>query len=464
MSTHVQYQEGSLKELWKTSFPLMMSWLSVMMMGFIDRLYLANYSLDALNSAVKAGTMAWAFIYALEILCEMSEVFVAQYNGAKQYKKLGRPVWQMLWVSLVSFAFFIPFGYWGREILFPTSPTIGMEGDYFGTLMYFAPAYGLIGACTAFFIGQGRTALITGVVVVANIINLVLDPLFIFGWEGYVPEMGIKGAAIATGIGSLAQGLILFAFFIRRKNRETLGAADYHFDRQLLRKCLRVGAPVALCMTLELLGWGFFYNIMSLASPTHILVAGLCQSILILFFFFGIGMEKGITAIAGNLIGAKLHHKIPNLMSSARTLIGIFTLLTAIPFVLYPDLFLDWFLNNKQTLEMGHGPAVAGDIAGIRPILYAGLVITWFYLLTENTRMAYNAPLMAAGDTLFIMGTNVTLVWFCLLVPTYLWVISYGADPLESLYVWTFYGVIACAAPMLRYWYGSWKERTLIEA
>src|SRR5271154_819728 len=93
------HPEGSIRELWRISFPLMISTFASLLMIFTDRIFLARYSLSDLNASVTAGTLAWAIISGLGMITAMSEVFVAQYNGAKRYDKLGAPVWQMIWFA-----------------------------------------------------------------------------------------------------------------------------------------------------------------------------------------------------------------------------------------------------------------------------------------------------------------------------------------------------------------------------
>src|SRR3989344_2976794 len=112
-SSLTKYPEGSIRELWSVSFPLMISSLASLFMIFTDRIFLSRYSVEALNASVNAGTLAWALMAGFAMVTAMSEVFVAQYNGAKQYHRLGRPVWQMIWFSLFSFALFIPMAIWG---------------------------------------------------------------------------------------------------------------------------------------------------------------------------------------------------------------------------------------------------------------------------------------------------------------------------------------------------------------
>src|ERR1700733_6336679 len=105
-----KYAPGSLRELWSIAFPLMLSSFSFLAMIFVDRLFLARYSPEAMSAAVTSGTAAWSFIGSGIILAAMSEVFVAQYNGAGIKKRLGEPVWQMIWFSLATFLLYVPIG------------------------------------------------------------------------------------------------------------------------------------------------------------------------------------------------------------------------------------------------------------------------------------------------------------------------------------------------------------------
>ena len=90
-------------------------------MIFTDRLFLARYSLDALNAVANAGTLAWALMGGVGMITAMSEVFVAQLNGAKLYGRIGVPVWQMIWLSLMSYVIFAPLAFFADRIFwFPS--------------------------------------------------------------------------------------------------------------------------------------------------------------------------------------------------------------------------------------------------------------------------------------------------------------------------------------------------------
>ncbi|MCI0618045.1 MATE family efflux transporter, partial [bacterium] len=151
------YPEGSIRELWKISLPLMISTLASLFMIFTDRIFLAHYSIEALNASVNSGTFAWALMAGIGMITAMAEVFVAQYNGARHYKRLGVPVWQMVWFALFSTFFFLPIAIWGAPAIFGGDRYADLEIGYFRLLMIFSPGYALMMALSGFFIGRGKT-------------------------------------------------------------------------------------------------------------------------------------------------------------------------------------------------------------------------------------------------------------------------------------------------------------------
>ncbi|MBS4168653.1 MATE family efflux transporter [Parachlamydia sp. AcF125] len=456
---HITYTSGNLKEVWKTSLPLMFSWLSVVLMTFVDRLYLARYSTSALNSTVTSGTIAMAFTYGLQTLCEMGGVLVAQYNGAQQYRQIGPVIWQVLWITLFSFVFFIPLSFWGSDFLFANSSQGILEKEYFSNLVLFGPALGLLGSISGFYIGRGFTSVITKVVIVGNISNVFLDPLLIFGWGETFPAMGIKGAAIATGISWVMQGLILFLCFIRANNQKIFDASAWRLDPKLLRDCLKIGLPTTLFIVLEIGGWGIFYMMMRDAGPTHILVSGICQSILILFVFVGCGVQKGVAAIAGNLIGAQKTEHLNQLMWSGVSIITGYFLLTCIPLIFFPDFMISCFLQNSGSVE---GATMVADLENLRPLLHFGLACTCIYLYLEDLRMVFSGILLGAGDTFFLMVSGVLAVWLFLLIPSYVIIVHSQASVEVSIGIWVFYSLSALLIPLYRFYFGKWRERKVI--
>ena len=455
---------GNVKELWKISFPMMISFMSMAIMLFIDRIFLAYYSTSALNAAVQAGTLAWGFILGWMVLTTMSEVFVSQYNGAKEYTKIGRPVWQMIWLCIFSLIFFIPMAIWGGNLFYHTDPSTLQEREYFRYFMYAGPIYALIPAIGGFFIGQGKTRIMQWLAVLGNIVNITLDPLFIFGVPGIIPEMGVIGAAIATNMGTLIQVIILMFLLLNKENQRQFATNDYKIYPSLFLKTLKVGMPPALFAMLELLGWALFYHMMVIIGPVHILVSSICQSILLLFIFFGMGLEKGAIALTGNFIGSGNSDKVYNIFGSAIKLSTWYFLINLVFLVLLPDPLINWFFNNPEALAKGLDlETLTISIEEIKTLVRTGLIFICFYIFFENLRWTINGMLTAAGDTLFLLISGTLAVWGLMIIPTYFFIVLPKAHIYYAFGIWVLYSGLACLIAFLRLILGAWKKKDLID-
>lgn len=461
-----EIQTGSTKELFKLSLPLMISFMSIFVMIFVDRIFLSYYSPEALNAATSAGTFSWSLILAWTTLATLAEVFVAQHNGAKQYKMLGKPVWQMMWLGLISFLFFIPMGLWGSSFFYGEPSVFNYEHQYFKWTMFFSPISVFLAALTAFFIGQGKTSIIKWLALIGNIVNVALDPILIFGVKGWISPMGVSGACISTGIGICVQLVIILFLFLSKQNKASYGTNEYRFDKPLFFRCIRVGLPPALFVFVELLGWALFYLMMSYVSPRHLLVSSVCQSILLLFVFFGLGIEKGAAAVAGNLIGAKKTENVRNVLFSGCRLISIFSIVICFFFVICPDFLINWFFKNPESFEATNEQlSLLQDkeqLEAIKASIRFCLIFTGIHMIIEYGKWLINGVLTAAGDTFFLMVTGALCVWLFLLTPTYFFVVKMQAPIEFAISIWTFYSCTGCLVMLFRYRQGKWKKKSLL--
>ncbi|MBS0625372.1 MAG: MATE family efflux transporter [Verrucomicrobia bacterium] len=450
-----RYPPGSVRELWSISMPLMISTLASLFMIFTDRIFLAHYSIAALNASVTAGTLAWALMIGVGMITAMSEIFVAQYNGAKQYHRLGVPVWQMIWFSFFSLAFFIPVAIWGAPLFFKGSIYAEMEIEFFRWLMFFGPSYALMTTFSGFFIGRGKTKMLVWLAVGANMINIALDRALIFGIPGIVPEMGIKGAAIATCFGYMFEASMLAALFLRKENRLHYGASSYKINWEEMKKCCKVGFPQGIFCSLEVFGWAVFYWLMTELSETHITISSICQSFTILLSFFCDGLSRGAAAVAGNLIGAKQRQLVSKVLKSGVFLLVIFNLIVGIFLVVDPD-------DTVRLLFLEQGTTGPVDIV-FQGSLKICLIYAFLYLFFEGMRWLLSGLLIAAGDTMFLLIAGSLSVWFCLLLPIY-WIVVKGNLSVD--YAWGM-TVVYSALLLLAYWvrfkYGAWQKIDLID-
>lgn len=449
-----RYPVGSIRELWSISLPLMISTLATLFMIFTDRIFLAHYSVGALNATVNAGTLAWALMAGIGMVTAMSEVFVAQYNGAKKYDRLGIPVWQMIWFSLFSFLFFIPLSIWGAPAIFSGDHYAGMEITYFRWLILFGPSYALMTAFAGFFIGRGKTRVMILLAIVANVINILLDWVLIFGVPGWVPEMGIQGAAMATCFGYFFEAAVLAYLFLGKENRASYGTGNWQLNWEEMKKCWRVGVPQGIFCALEIFGWAVFYWMMTSLGEKHITVSSICQSFAILLSFYCEGLSRGAAAVAGNLIGARQHDLVSKVLRSGFFLLVFFALVTSVFLVIDPvDTVRVLFFEHLDSFDVS-----------LQESLHICMIFTFIYMFFDGLRWVFSGLLVAAGDTLFLLVVGSLSVWVFLLAPVYLIVVK-NALPVE--FAWglaVVYSSVFFVIYWLRFKQGAWRKIDLIAA
>lgn len=442
---------GSMRELWALSFPLMLSLMSSSLMFFWDRLLLAQFSIDAHNAATLAGT--WVTFLQFPFLCTtcIAEVFVGKYNGAGQEKKIGKPVWQMIWLSLFSTLIFIPLGCVAGTTLFADSPYAFLEMEYFRYMMAFGPIFCLSSALSTFYIGRGCVKFVTVTIIGANILNTVLAYAFIFGIESYLPAMGIAGAALATGISQLIQTLVLFFDFIRPAYRERFGTGQFRFAKDEFIKCIRLGLPSSLAHTIEILAWAVFFRMLMSAGEEHFTVVSIAQSIFFLFTFLTEGISKGATAIASNLIGAGKWKELWQLLYSGIKFYIIIFVVFGILFFINPSPLIHLFFNDEQSVS-----------PQMYELITSCCMWVWVFFLFDGIHWLVVGLLTAAGDTKFVLKAGSCSVWIFALLPTYLIIILMEKTPDMAWAITAFYGLMVCSIYLIRFYSMRWKDNLAI--
>lgn len=457
MGALTKHPLGSVRELWTLSWPLMISSLASLLMIFTDRIFLSRYSLDALNASVNAGTLAWAIMVGVGMVTAMSEIFVAQYNGAKRYDRIGVPIWQMIWVSIFSFALFIPLGMWGAGPFFAGESFADLEMIYFRSLMFFGPSYALTTALAGFFIGRGKTAVMIWLAIVTNLINIILDWILIFGIPGWVPEMGIQGAAIATCTGYFFEAAILLFLFLSPENREKYQTNAWQIDWEEMKKCFRVGMPQGIFCGLEIFGWSLFFWMMTSLGTLHITISSICQSFTILLSFFCDGLSRGAAAVTGNLIGANKTELIHRVLRAGAILLLIFSLCTCLFLVVDPqDTVRILFLNGFDSAKNLSDPSF---LIALKFCMFCAFI----YMFFEGFRWLLSGILVAAGDTLFLLITGSVSVWIFLLVPIYLCVVRNKLAVEWAWVITVLYSMLLLIVYWIRFKRGAWREIRIIQ-
>ena len=383
-------------------------------------------------------------------IASIAEVFAGQFNGAKEYFKAASPTWQMILFSLMCFPIFIILAEFGGPIFLTDYHYHDYALPYYKWIMYFSISFAIQTSISAFFIGTGKVKVITIASISANILNILLDFLLIFGIKGILPSFGTKGAAIATGFAQIFQIGFLLIFFFSSKNRKKYKTHHLTFKPKLLKKCLRIGTPSAIGHMIEITAWAIVMNMMALIPGAFLTIMAVGQNLFAVIAFANSGLQKGVSTVAANLIGAKNYLKVTKTWFSAIKLLLIFSAIVSLVLLVYPDPLINAFLEKETSKE---------SIASLFSLLRISCIFLWIYFLVDGLTWISAGILTAAGDTIFIMLMNALGAWFFALLPIYFFVYKNPTWPPLVWVLMDFYGIMNAICFYLRYRYGKWRKK-----
>jgi len=181
--------------------------------------------------------------------------FVAQSFGARRYTDCSQYMWHGLYLGIASGLFLLlirQLNPWTIDLLGPAPDVRQLAVGYTGIRMLSAPFFILHYYFSNFFRGIGNTRTPMKVAIVANVTNIVLDYLLIFG-KGPFPAMGVNGAAWATFTANVLSAGILGVTALSTVYRSKYEThRHWRLDPQKIRRLLSTGLPIGVHYVLDI--------------------------------------------------------------------------------------------------------------------------------------------------------------------------------------------------------------------
>jgi len=366
----------------------------------VDIYFVAKLGSSAVATVGLTETFLF-LLYAVAIGLAMAvTAVVARRVGEQRAEEAALSAMQSIWVAvLISVPFSLVGIVWAQDLL------RWMGGDVWTVEHGYRYTQWMLGGnvvimllfvINAIFRGAGDAANAMRVLWVANGLNIVLDPILIFGL-GPIPAMGIEGAAIATNIGRGAGVLMQLWILFGGGRHIRIGRSRIVWHARLMWQIVRTSLGGVGQMIVAMTAWVFLMRI--LASVSNEAVAG--ATIAIRIMMFTLMPAWGMSNAAATLVGQNLGAERPDRAQAAVWRIGwynmAFTLAVSVVYFLWHDELIALFTDDSRVIAIG------GE--WLRILSYSYFVYGWWMVTVQ----AFNG----AGDT--VTPTRINLVFFWLI-------------------------------------------------
>lgn len=347
-----------LKTMLHLSTPLMLTAFIQMAYTLTDVAWIGRLSTEAVAAAGQVGFAVWVAQSLMLIPRIGMSVLASQSYGAHDEAGVRAYINNGVWLSIVMGLIF------GALLLIFKDPFINffrldasvnqLTEDYLivmalGIVLFFLNPV-LSGAYNS--LGNSKTPF--AVNAIGLIVNIVMDPLLIFGW-GPVPAMGIRGAAIAT-IFSQFVVLCLFIYTIYRQG-DLLGQSDLHvwrFDGPKLFQMMKIGVPPSVQSNTHALVSLLLNRYVAAYGALPLAVTSVGSNIESISWMTTEGFAVAITAMVGQNFGAKLYERVQAIYkTTVRSLLTIGIVATSVLIIFRYHLFQVFIPGDSEAIRLG---------------------------------------------------------------------------------------------------------------
>lgn len=246
----------------------------------------------------------------------------------------------------------------------------------------------------AAFRGVGDAAIAMRVLWIANALNIVLDPLLIFG-IGPFPELGVTGAAVATTAGRAVGVLIALRVLLRPGHRLTVSRRHFGLDLDVIKTTLRLSGTATLQFLIGTASWIGLVRLV--ATFGSVAVAG--YTVAMRLVIFGILPAWGLANAASTMVGQALGAKLPDRAEAAVKVAGKFNLIFLGALGLVYLLLAPWIVG------------VFGSDPAVMTVAEHALRITALGFPLYALGMVFTSAFNGAGDTWTPTWLNFLVFW-----------------------------------------------------
>ena len=443
-----KYTEGNiLRSLTSLAFPIIMANILQTMYQLIDTFWLGRLGANAVAAVSLSFPILFLILALGGGLTLAGTVLVSQYKGATNQKMVDYTSSQTVVVVFIISIFLAALGYFAAG---PMMTLVGAGPEiYTDSVTYFqVSSLGFV-FLFMFFVfqslmrGIGNVIFPMFIVLGTVLLNLILDPLFIFGY-GPIPGFGVAGAAVASIFTQAISAFVGLLILFRGKMGIRIHISEMKFDFKWTKRLFELGLPAGLDQSTRAGAMTVMVMLVTGFGSEMVAAYGVGARILSLVIIPALGFSIATTSLVGQNIGArqiKRAEKIGN-MSSSIAFFGLSAV--GIIFFVFAETIVAFFVPGD--LEVIEGGA-----------LFIKIMAPSFGLL--GVQQVMNGVFNGAGFTKASMMLSVFSLWIIRFPLAFMLSHKTGLGPAGIYLSFPISNLIAAAAGFAYYKLGYWKKR-----
>lgn len=440
------FTTGSIrKAVFMLSIPMILEMLMESIFAIVDIFYVSKVSINAV-ATIGLTESVITLVYAVAIGLSMAATaIVARRIGEKDREGASQAAVQVIFLGVLVAAIISVVG-----ILFPKEilglmggePELIEEGyGYTQVLLGGNVTIMLLFLINAIFRGAGDASIAMWTLILSNGLNIILDPMFIFGF-GPIPAYGVEGAAIATTIGRgtavVFQLLVLFYGWSKIK----VGFKDLALRIAVMINLIKVSLGGIGQFLIGTLSWVFLMRIISEFGSE--VLAGYTIAIRVMMFTLmpAWGMSNAAATLVGQNLGAKKPQRAEDSVWKTGKYSAIFMGLVSVIYLVFAPQIISWFTLESEVVKNG---------ALCLRIIAAGYIFYGYGMVVINS---FNG----AGDTKTPTYINFICFWLFQLPFAYITALTFDFGPVGVFAAITLAEVLIAIIAIVWFKKGYWKS------
>ena len=407
------------KLLVSMSLPMMASMLVQALYNIVDSIFVARISENALTAVSMAFPLQTLMIALAGGTCVGINAILSKALGEKDFARADSTAVNGIFLALLSYLLFLVIG---LTVVTPfyhsqteDAEIIAYGQQYLTIVLTFS--FGIFGQFIfeRLLISTGRTMLTMITQGTGAIINLILDPILIFGLLG-MPKLGIRGAAIATVIGQIVAAILACVMNFKKNTEIHIRLKGFRPDAALIGQIYRIGVPSIIMQSIGSVMVYIMNKVLIGFSSTAVAVFGVYFKLQSFIFMPIFGMNNGLIPIIAYNYGAGKRERMMQTWRFAWALSTVIMLFGVVAFEVFPVPLLEIFEASDEMMSIGkvalrvigvHFPVAAYCI--VTGSMFQALGMSIYSMITSIMRQV--VVLIPAAILLAQLG-NVDYVWW----------------------------------------------------